>query len=135
EEIPMNFNREVDRRHSECIKWNRFDEDVLPMWVADTDFRCPEAVIRALHARVDHGIFGYGAPPKELDRTVIQRLKRLYDWDVQENQIGYIPGIVTGFNAAIRAFCEPGEAVIYQTPAYPPFIGAPDSARLKGVQN
>ncbi len=131
----MNFNREVDRRHSECIKWNRFDEDVLPMWVADTDFRCPEAVIRALHARVDHGIFGYGAPPKELDRTVIQRLKRLYDWDVQENQIGYIPGIVTGFNAAIRAFCEPGEAVIYQTPAYPPFIGAPDSARLKGVQN
>ncbi len=131
----MNFNREIDRRHSECIKWNRFDEDVLPMWVADTDFRCPEAVIRALHARVDHGIFGYGAPPKELDRTVIQRLKRLYDWDVQENQIGYIPGIVTGFNAAIRAFCEPGEAVIYQTPAYPPFIGAPDSARLKGVQN
>jgi cystathionine beta-lyase len=131
----MNFNREIDRRHSECIKWNRFDEDVLPMWVADTDFRCPEEVIRALHARVDHGIFGYGAPPKELDRTVIQRLKRLYDWDVQENQIGYIPGIVTGFNAAIRAFCEPGEAVIYQTPAYPPFIGAPDSARLKGVQN
>ena len=131
----MDFNRVIDRRHSECIKWNRFDEDVLPMWVADTDFKCPEAVIRALHERVDHGIFGYGAPPKELDQTVIQRLKRLYGWDVQRKQIGYIPGIVTGFNAAIRAFCQPGEAVIYQTPAYPPFIGAPDSARLKGVQN
>ena len=131
----MDFNRVIDRRHSECIKRNRFDEDVLPMWVADTDFKCPEAVIRALHERVDHGIFGYGAPPRELDQTVVKRLKRLYDWDVQVNQIGYIPGIVTGFNAAIRAFCEPGEAVIYQTPAYPPFIGAPDSARLKGVQN
>ncbi len=131
----MDFNRVIDRRHSECIKWNRFDEDVLPMWVADTDFKCPDAVIRALHERVDHGIFGYGAPPKELDETVIQRMKRLYDWDVRETQIGYIPGIVTGFNAAIRAFCEPGDAVIYQTPAYPPFISAPDSARLRGVQN
>jgi cystathionine beta-lyase len=131
----MDFNRVIDRRHSECIKWNRFDEDVLPLWVADTDFKCPEAVIRALHERVDHGIFGYGAPPKELDQTVIQRMKRLYDWDVQKNRLGYIPGIVTGFNAAIRSFCEPGEAVIYQTPAYPPFISAPESAKLKGVQN
>jgi len=131
----MDFNRVIDRRNSECIKWNRFDEDVLPLWVADTDFKCPEAVIRALHERVDHGIFGYGAPPKELYQTVVQRLKRLYDWDVQETQIGYIPGVVTGFNATIRAFCEPGEAVIYQTPAYPPFIGATEPARLKGVQN
>lgn len=131
----MDFNRVIDRRNSECIKWNRFDEDVLPMWVADTDFKCSDAIIRALHERVDHGIFGYGAPPRELYQTVVQRINRLYDWDVQENQIGYIPGIVTGFNAAIRAFCEPGEAVIYQTPAYPPFIGAPGPARLVGVQN
>ena len=131
----MDFNRVIDRRNSECIKWNRFDEDVLPLWVADTDFKCPEAVISALHQRVDHGIFGYGAPPKELNQAVVQRLKRLYDWDVEETEIGYVPGIVTGFNAAIRTFCEPGEAVIYQTPAYPPFIDAPNSARLRGVQN
>ncbi len=131
----MDFNRVIDRRNSECIKWNRFDEDVLPLWVADTDFKCPEAVISALHERVNHGIFGYGAPQKELNQTVVQRLKRLYDWDVEETEIGYVPGIVTGFNAAIRTFCEPGEAVIYQTPAYPPFIDAPNSARLRGVQN
>ena len=131
----MDFNRVIDRRNSECIKWNRFDEDVLPMWVADTDFKCSDAVISALHERVNHGIFGYGAPPRELNQTVVQRIKRLYDWDVAESEIGYIPGIVTGFNAAIRAFCEAGEAVIYQTPAYPPFIGAPKSARLRGVQN
>lgn len=131
----MDFNQVIDRRHSESIKWNHFDEDVLPMWVADTDFRSPEAVIRALHERVDHGIFGYGAPPKELDQTVVQRLKRLYNWDVQPSQIGYISGVVTGFNAAIRSFCAPDEAVIYQTPAYPPFISAPESAKLKGVQN
>lgn len=131
----MDFNQEIDRRHSESIKWNHFAEDVLPMWVADTDFRSPEAVIRALRERVDHGVFGYGAPPKGLDQTVLQRLKRLYDWDVQASQIGYIPGVVTGFNAAIRSFCAPGEAVIYQTPAYPPFISSPDSAKLQGVQN
>jgi len=131
----MDFNRLIDRRNSECIKWNRYEEGVLPMWVADTDFRSPEAVIRALHERVDHGIFGYGAPPEELSQTVIQRLNQLDAWDVQESQIGYIPGIVTGFNAAIRALCEPGSGVIYHTPAYPPFISAPEAARLHGVQN
>lgn len=131
----MDFNRIIDRRNSECIKWNRYEEDVLPMWVADTDFQCPEAVIRALHERVDHGIFGYGAPPEGLNQTVIQRLKRLYDWDVEEAQISYIPGIVTGFNAAIRAHCLPGDGIIYHTPAYPPFLSAPESARMRGVQN
>lgn len=103
----MDFNRVIERRNTECIKWNRFDEDVLPMWVADTDFRCPEAVIRALHERVDHGIFGYGAPPVELNQTVVQRLKRLYDWDVQMSQIGYIPGIVTGLTRQFARFVNP----------------------------
>lgn len=131
----MDFNRIIDRRSTECIKWNRFEQDVLPMWVADTDFRCPEAVIRALHQRVDHGIFGYGAPPELLTQTVIQRMKQRYNWDVCGAQIGYVPGIVTGFNAAIRSFCRAGDGIIYQTPAYPPFISAPAAAGMHGVQN
>lgn len=60
----MDFERIMDRRNTESIKWRLFPEDVLPLWVADMDFRSPSAVIDALHQRVDHGIFGYGAPPR-----------------------------------------------------------------------
>ncbi|MBP7213727.1 MAG: PatB family C-S lyase, partial [Anaerolineaceae bacterium] len=101
----------------------------------DTDFLSPPAVIEALHKRVDHGIFGYGNTPVGLDQVVIDRVKRLYDWDVHLEQIGYVPGIVTGFTLILRALCEKGDAVIFQTPAYPPFIESPKASGLVGIQN
>jgi cystathionine beta-lyase len=60
----MDFDRVIDRRHSDSVKWNVYDEDVLPMWVADMDFESPPAVLEALHSRVEHGIFGYGIAPE-----------------------------------------------------------------------
>lgn len=131
----MDFDRIIDRRTTECIKWNFFDNDVLPMWVADTDFTSPPAVMEALHERVNHGIFGYGCPPAGMEDVITSRMNRLHGWQVAADQVGYVPGIVSGFNAAIRALCEPGGAVIYQTPAYPPFIDAPLNAGSPGVQN
>lgn len=131
----MNFDKAIDRRSTESVKWNRWDADILPMWVADTDFEAPREVVDALHARVDHGVFGYGFPPAGLTDVVTQRLKRLYDWHVDTDQVQYVPGIVTGFNVAVRGLCRAGEEVIYQVPAYPPFIRAPHSAGLQGVQN
>lgn len=131
----MNFDLFIDRKPTESLKWNCYPDDVLPMWVADTDFRCPPAVIEALHKRVDHGIFGYGLTPEGLDRVVLDRLMRLYNWEVLPDQIGYVPGIVTGFTIVLRALCEKGDSVIFQTPAYPPFIGSPQSSGLIGIQN
>lgn len=131
----MDFDLFIDRKPTESLKWNCYPEDVLPLWVADTDFRCPPAVIEALHKRVDHGIFGYGKTPEGLDKVVIDRFKRLYDWDVNPGQICYVPGIVTGFSIVLRALCQTGDAVIFQTPAYPPFIGAPKASGLIGIQN
>ncbi len=131
----MNFDKAIDRRKTESVKWRRWDEDVLAMWVADTDFEAPQEVIDAINKRVEHGIFGYGFPPDGLNEVVTQRLKRLYNWDVDVEQVQYVPGIVTGFNVAVRGLCKPGEEVIYQVPAYPPFIRAPHSAGLQGIQN
>ncbi|MDD2521997.1 MAG: pyridoxal phosphate-dependent aminotransferase [Anaerolineaceae bacterium] len=131
----MDFDLFIDRKPTESLKWNCYPDDVLPLWVADTDFRCPPAVMEALHKRVDHGIFGYGMPPEGLDQVVIDRFKRLYDWQVTPDQIGYVPGIVTGFTLILRALCEKGDAVIFQTPAYPPFIGSPKASGLIGIQN
>lgn len=131
----MNFDKSTDRRSTESLKWNRWDGDILPMWVADTDFESPIEVREALRRRVDHGIFGYGLAPAGLTDVVTQRLKRLYDWDVSADQVQYVPGIVTGFNVAVRGLCKAEEEVIYQVPAYPPFIRAPRGAGLQGVQN
>ncbi len=131
----MDFDRYIDRRNSESLKWLVFPEDVLPLWVADMDFQSPPEVIEALHERVDHGVFGYGLPPADLAQVVVDRLMRYYQWSVNEVSIGYVPGVVTGFNLGIRTVCQPGDAVIIHTPAYPPFFSGPKSADLRLVEN
>ena len=70
--MPYNFDHIIDRRHSDSEKWRAFDADVLPLWVADMDFTAPEPVIRALHERVEHGIFGYGGEPPELREILVR---------------------------------------------------------------
>lgn len=99
----MNFNEMIDRQNTESVKWNWFEKDVLPMWVADMDFRSPESVVNALHARVEHGVFGYGLPPVGLSEILIRRMHERYGWQVNESELSYVPGIVTGFNLAVRA--------------------------------
>jgi cystathionine beta-lyase len=124
------FNKRIDRRHSESVKWNYYDEDVLPMWVADMDFRCADPVIRALHERVEHGVFGYGWDPPELREVIVERLQRLYDWQVSPEALVFFPGVVTGFNMVCHAFGSRGDGVLIQTPVYYPMLYAPAGAGL-----
>ena len=131
----MDFDQIIDRRHTESIKWNWFDEDVLPMWVADMDFRSPEPVVEALKARVEHGVFGYGWPPKELKGAIQAHLLRRQGWEVAEEALDFISGVVTGFNHAIYSLTEPGDKVMIQTPVYPPFLAAPEEAGRERVIN
>lgn len=131
----MDFDQIVDRRHSESVKWNWFDEDVLPMWVADMDFRSPEPVIEALRARVEHGVFGYGWPPDGLKEAIQAHLVRRQGWDVDVAEMDFISGVVTGFNHAIYSLTEPGDKVLIQTPVYPPFLAAPEQAGRERVIN
>ena len=123
--MPYNFDQIIERRHSDSIKWNNYDQDVLPMWVADMDFRSPEPVLKALHERIDHGVFGYGWPQEEDKQLICDRLARLYDWSVQPEQVIFLSGVVSGFNIACRAVGEPGSGVLLQPPVYHPMLTAP----------
>lgn len=129
--MTYDFDTLIDRRSTDSIKWNWCDEDELPMWVADMDFRCPEPVISALQERVAHGIFGYGHCPAELREVLVARLARLYDWRVEPRALVFTPGVVVGFNMAAQALTRPGDGLLIQTPVYPPFLTAAADAGLR----
>ncbi len=128
------FDNCRDRRDGESVKWNVYEKDVLPMWVADMDVRSPQAVIDALHARVEHGVFGYPLPPKALSEAIMQRMEERYQWKIKPEDILYLPGVVAGFNLAVQAFTDRGNSLIMQTPVYPPFLCAPENAQVRGIQ-
>jgi cysteine-S-conjugate beta-lyase len=119
--MPFDFDRIIDRRQTNSTKWTTYEADVLPMWVADMDFPAPETITAALHAAVDHGIFGYEMPGKTMRQSVAARMKKLYDWDVDEKSVVAVTGIVSGFYAAASALCAPGDGYLIQTPVYMPF--------------
>ncbi|HCK82102.1 MAG TPA: putative C-S lyase [Candidatus Competibacteraceae bacterium] len=123
--MSYDFDRSPARRNTDSLKWQRYGE-ALPLWVADMDFVSPEPVLAALRERVAHGVFGYGAPPEELTEAIQARLVDLYRWTVTPEQIVYLPGLVCGLNVVCRAIGEPGDAVLVQTPVYPPFLSAPE---------
>ena len=125
------FDRRINRAATECSKWHTFDADVVPMGVADMDFCAPEAVIEALRQRVDHGVFGYPKEPPELRPVVVERLKRLYAWDVAPEALLFVPGVVPAANVACQALTQPGDGILVQTPVYGPLLRAPELAHCR----
>ncbi len=123
--MPYDFDHSPIRRGTDSLKWQRYGA-ALPLWVADMDFAAPEPVLAALHERVTHGVFGYGAPPEELTEILCARMAERYGWAVAPEQIVYLPGLVSGLNVVCRAVGEPGDEVLVQTPVYPPFLTAPE---------
>jgi len=123
--MTYDFDQLIDRRVTPCAKWRRYDDDVLPLWVADMDFVSPEPVTRALRERVEHGIFGYDMEPPELRPVIVDRLQRLYGWQVAPDTLVFVPGVVTGFNLATHAITSPGDGILAQTPVYHPILYVP----------
>ena len=125
------FDQVIDRRNSDSDKWKAYPEDVIPLWVADMDFVSPEPVIRALHERVEHGVFGYpagvGSQPDglpEFRRLIVDRMAKRYNWVIEPEEIIFLPGVIVGFNLASYCTSSPGSAVLIQTPVYPPILWA-----------
>ncbi|WGI25839.1 PatB family C-S lyase [Halomonas alkaliantarctica] len=120
------FATPVERRHPiggwASQKWHRYGDDVLPLWVADMDFRSPPAVIDALQARVAHGVYGYGEVPATLTETLCQWSARHYDWPIQPDWQQWLPGVVPALHLAALALTEPGDGVLTVAPIYPPFL-------------
>jgi cystathionine beta-lyase len=127
--MKYDFDQRLDRRSTDSTKWRKYDEDVLPMWVADMDFMSPEPVMRALQERVAHGVFGYldNSLP-EIRQVFVQRLAELYHWEIQSEDVIIMPGVITGFNLACHTLGQPGSGILLQTPAYHPFLRAPENA-------
>lgn len=120
------FDRDIDRKQTASQKWDKYrEQDILPMWVADTDFRSPPAIIEALQQRVEHGVFGYTLTPPALNQVILDRLQRLYGWRVETEWLVWLPGLVCGLHLACRSVGEPGSKVLSPTPIYPPFMSAP----------
>ncbi len=122
----------MNRDGTGSLKWDRYKgRDIIPLWVADMDFMSPPAVIEALKARADHGVFGYTTPPHELVETIIEMLVRDYSWSVEPEWLVWLPGLVTGLNVMCRSLEGDAQEVLSAVPVYPPFLSAPGLARKK----
>ncbi|MEN6427968.1 MAG: PatB family C-S lyase [Phycisphaerales bacterium] len=122
----FDFDFVVERRNSDSLKWQKYQgRDVIPMWVADMDFQAPQPILEALHARVEHGVFGYAVPPGELTQVVVDRMAKMYGWAIDPSWIVWMPGVVSALNVVCRAFGDDGDDVLTFSPIYPPFLSAP----------
>jgi len=131
----FDFDTTIDRSGTGSEKWDRYQgRDVIPLWVADMDFRSPPAVIAALHERVEHGVFGYTHPPQGLIEAVLEHLERDFCWQVPPEWLVWLPGLVCGLNVLSRAVGEAGDEVITFTPVYPPFMSAPTLSQRSTVK-
>ena len=125
----FDFDTVADRSGSDSHKWQRYgDRDIIPMWVADMDFPSPPEILKALHQRIDHGIFGYGSPSPRLKEAILSHLYAAYGWEVDPTWIIFLPGLVTGLNVACRSWGRPGAGILTTVPVYPPFLTAPGFA-------
>jgi len=120
--MKYNFDEIINRIETESIKWNHFEKDVLPLWVADMDFYSPEPVRQALRERAAHGVYGYSGEVAGLRNAVASWVSERYNWQVQPEHLVFMPGVITGFNMAAHAFVEKGESLLIQTPVYMPFL-------------
>jgi cystathionine beta-lyase len=122
-----NFDEIIDRRSTNGIKWEQaeaiFGEpDLLPMWVADMDFRGPQPVIEALRERAAAGVFGYTHRPDSLYEAIAGWVERKHHWTIDKEWICWSPGVIPALKGCIQSFTEPGDRIIIQTPVYPPFF-------------
>ncbi|MCS6772388.1 MAG: PatB family C-S lyase [Kiritimatiellae bacterium] len=128
------FDEAPDRTGTGSLKWDRYrGRDVIPLWVADMDFKSPPEVIAALLRRVEHGVFGYTIPYAEVIEETLAYLRRRHGIEARPDWLVWLPGLVPALNLLCRAFCAPGEAVMTCTPVYPPFLSAPVNQERKRI--
>lgn len=122
--MKYDFDKTIDRRATNSYKWDSAPEGVLPMWVADMDFRTAPAIIDALQKRVAHGIFGYTRVPDAYYDAVTSWFSRRHGWDIDREWIIYTSGVVPAVSAVIKALTVQGDKVIVQTPVYNCFFSS-----------
>jgi len=127
--MQFDFDDPPDRAGTWSMRWQKYaGRDVIPLWVADTDFRAPPAVLEAMRARLEHGVLGYTSPPEELREAIAERMQRLYRWRIEPGWIVFLPGVVPGLHLAARHLAAADQHVLVPTPIYHHFRRAVEKA-------
>ena len=122
-ELIHNFDEPVNRRGTDAKKYSEdlYPSDVLPMWIADTDFKSPKPVIDALIKRMEQGVFGYPVISRDFKKAIQFWEKTRFGWEISADAVEFVPGVIPGIICAVRALSHPGDNIVINTPCYPPF--------------
>ena len=121
--MSYDFDTVINRHGTGSLKWDRFDPEVLPLWVADMDFVSAPEILEDLHRRVDHGVYGYTVPYDAVNQVVVDYQKRVHGVDIDPEWLVWLPGMVQGLYLTAMAYAHKGESLMTCTPIYPPFRG------------
>jgi len=135
-----NFDEIIDRQGTGALKTDALQErygrtDLIPMWVADMDFRCGDFITDALKKRCDEGVFGYTMPAESYYQSIIRWMCALHHWTIEKEWLSYIPGVVKGIAFALMHFTNPNDKIIIQPPVYHPFRLVPEMQGRKVMNN
>lgn len=135
-----NFDEIIPRKGTNCIKYDALETifkspDLLPLWVADMDFRTPDFIMEAIRERAQHDILGYTFKPDSYFEAVIGWMRRRHGWEIQREWISSSPGVVAGLTMGIETFSKPGNGVVVQPPVYFPFFDSVKGTKRKLIEN
>ena len=138
--MKYNFDELIDRRNTGAVKTDLCKkmfgtDDLIPLWVADMDFRTPDFIIDAINNRCKHPILGYTVPDEEYFNSIIRWIDVRHGWKLERNWLGFLPGIVPGLAFAVNALTQTGDQIIIQPPVYPPFIQVPSKNGRELIYN
>ncbi len=123
--MKYDFDELVVRRGTGCVKWDESpDDEIIPLWVADMDFKAALAIQDAIRKRAEHGVFGYTVVEDDYYEAVISWFQRRHDWTIHREEILYTTGVVPAMSVAIKALTMPGEKVLILSPDYNCFFSS-----------
>lgn len=123
-----NFDEMVVRRGTDAKKYDPslYGQDVIPMWIADTEFKCPEEIVEAICKRAEHGVYGYPYNDIAFEKAAQRWVATRFNWNIEPNWVEYVIGVIPGVICAVRALSNKGDQIVLQTPIYPPLREAVD---------
>lgn len=132
--MQYNFDEIIPRKGTSCVKHDAMArwfgrDDLIPLWVADMDFRTPDFIVEAIRQRCAHEVLGYATPSESYFHAVSTWLSNHYKITANQSELHYIPGIVAGIAFVLQAFTQPGDRILVMNPVYPPFLNLPQSSR------
>ena len=138
--MKYDFDQLYDRNKTDCLKWDMMESifgsgELLPLWVADMDLPVAKPIIDALKKRAEHPFYGYTQPGSSVIKSVVERMKRKFNWDINPEWIVFTPGVVPALHVAVRSLTHPGDEVILQEPAYHPFFPVVINSGCKIINN